>query len=136
MVVRGRGASFWERLAVLAIRDRALVQDVVRVVVAQAVRTYLITQAELRGEFPPADPSELGDGDGDGGAGGAGVDSNIEEVRPSSSSIVDRTRRRGLQAAELGSSVWKMLARSLAGDVKRILHRVGSRDVGSGWMVF
>ncbi|KAI0563940.1 hypothetical protein FGB62_32g122 [Gracilaria domingensis] len=37
-----------ERLALLAIRDKELVREVVRTVVAEAVRTYLTTQAELR----------------------------------------------------------------------------------------
>lgn len=38
-----------ERLALLAIRDKQLVREVVRTVVAEAVRTYLRTQAELSG---------------------------------------------------------------------------------------
>eukprot|EP00178_Gracilaria_changii_P014209 TRINITY_DN40226_c0_g1_i1.p1 TRINITY_DN40226_c0_g1~~TRINITY_DN40226_c0_g1_i1.p1 ORF type:complete len:376 (-),score=56.65 TRINITY_DN40226_c0_g1_i1:97-1224(-) len=37
-----------ERLALLAIRDKELVREVLRTVVAEAVRTYLTTQAELR----------------------------------------------------------------------------------------
>ncbi|CAN8064984.1 unnamed protein product [Agarophyton chilense] len=37
-----------ERLALLAIRDKDLVREVVRTVVAEAIRTYLTTQAELR----------------------------------------------------------------------------------------
>lgn len=41
-----------ERLALLAIRDKQLVREVVRTVVSEAVRTYLRTQAELSGGAP------------------------------------------------------------------------------------
>lgn len=46
MQTQGRMGTI-ERLALLAIRDKELVREVVRTVVAEAVRTYLKTQAEL-----------------------------------------------------------------------------------------
>ena len=39
-----------ERLALLAIRDKALVREIVRVVVGEAVKTYLKTKAEIGNE--------------------------------------------------------------------------------------
>lgn len=130
MVGKARGVSFWERLAVLAIRDRVLVQDVVRVVVSQAVRTYLITRRELDAAAAGADASIEASGDGDSeGEGDVDADADARQRE-------GRGREREREPNVARSSVWKVLARSVAGDVKRLLYRAGSSQGTSGWMVF
>lgn len=44
------GCGVMERLALLAIRDKELVRELVRTVVGEGVRTYLTTQNEMRGK--------------------------------------------------------------------------------------
>lgn len=128
LVSRSRTASFWERLAIIAIRDRALVHDVVRVVVTHAVRTYLVTQAELRGDTCITTPT---------GVINSRLTStcdNADAVLPTSRS--DRSKRKTPESAEGPTSVWRVLTRTVAVDLKRLLYSAGSQQVSSGWTVF
>lgn len=129
LVLRSRTASFWERLAVIAIRDRALVHDVVRVVVTHAVRTYLVTQAELRGNTSITTPNTVNN------AQVTSSTSNDADVIQSAARS-DRSKRRASDTAEGPTSVWKVLARTVAVDLKRLLYSAGSQQASTGWTVF
>lgn len=61
------GGGVIERLALLAIRDKELVREVVRTVVGEAVKTYLKTSREMSGG------GVCGSGGGGGGGGGEGL---------------------------------------------------------------
>lgn len=132
-----RPLSLWERLAVLAVRDRVLVRDVVSAVVGQAVRTYLMTQAELgaaregggdrvsddgalvavdcNGKAKKRATEAGGVADNDGAAGGGGGGATNAAVVP---------------------SLWRVIARSVVVDLKRAVRRAGSAPGSNGWTVF
>lgn len=61
MQARG-GCGVVERLALLAIRDKELVRELVRTVVGEGVRTYLTTQNEMKGEGRVGGRIEGGEG--------------------------------------------------------------------------
>lgn len=123
-----------ERLALLAIRDKALVRDVVRTVVSEAVRTYLTTQAKLRAQGVGVEgaASECGGG-ADGGSQVANVDKDGGKVRA--------VQERGVAASnakEEGSqnSLWKLLIKSAAVDLKRALLNSAPKEGNTGWLIF
>lgn len=138
-VSRTRTASFWERLAIIAIRDRGLVQDIVRVFVTHTVRTYLLTQAELRGDYvvpemttqPQAAKPQI-----------SSPSSSSTTVTPSSA--VARTHARVAASPsnvppvskQHLQPVWKLLTRAVAIDLKKLVYSIGSRPASSGWTVF
>lgn len=136
---RTRTSSFWERLAIIAIRDRGLVQDIVRVFVTHTVRTYLLTQAELRGDYvvphlttqPQAAKPQISS-------------PSSSSTTASPSSAVARTHARIAAtpsnippvAKQHLQPVWKLLTRAVAIDLKRLVYSIGSRPASSGWTVF
>lgn len=118
-MMRAQGSSgIVERLALLAIRDKALVRDVVRTVVGEAVRTYLTTKSELEGGAD-ADTHGVDAGDAD-----AGNDASCGQVQ--------RNDREG----EIGKSLWRLMIASVVTDLKRALIRRGEAESSPGWVVF
>jgi len=136
------GSGIIERLALLAIRDKGLVRDVVRTVVSEAVRTYLTTQAELQAERDQegSRSRKSRDGDEDGVAEDAtGTDESsqgtVKEnsvVRSSDATTIGRGRGEG----ETGKPLWKLLIMSVVTDLKQAMIRRGSEPTSTGWVVF
>lgn len=138
-VSRTRTASFWERLAIIAIRDRGLVQDIVRVFVTHTVRTYLLTQAELRGDYvvphlttqPQAAKSQISSPSSSSTTATPSIAVARTHARVAASpSNIPPVAKQHLQP------VWKLLTRAVAIDLKRLVYSIGSRPGSSGWTVF
>lgn len=106
MQTQGRNGII-ERLALLAIRDKELVREVVRTVVSEAVKTYLTTQAELR--------KRSGDGD---------TNVHTKDRGPEN-----------VSGEGVPQSLWKVLIQSAIVDLKRALLKSGQSG-SSGWLVF
>lgn len=153
-VLRSAGpAGIVERLAVLAIRDRALVRDVVRAVVAEGLRAYLVTQAELRAGGPLIDgdvfkPEQNGssielrdDQNGtqqtaNGEERARGENVGRERARTNAENENPRAGAGTPRGVAAGTSLWKVLLMSVAVDLKRALRTAGERASSPGWTIF
>ncbi len=107
-------SSSMEHLLARALRDRALVRDVVRVAATEAVKAYLTTNARLR--FAPATPSPR---------------------RPSSqrripSTLTPPTPRR----INPEPALWRTIGQAAANATRRWLLRAADQNPQPSWIVF
>lgn len=122
----GRGVTFWERLAIIAIRDKSLMQDIVRIIVTQSVRTYVMTHAELNNQSTCTQPP-----------------SSQQQQQVTTTKNRNNTIKTDITPTTAVSTipVWKMLATTVAVDIRRLMHKVGTKQASntassSGWTVF
>lgn len=156
----------WDRLVLAVLRDRPFVRDVVRVAVAQAVRSYVLTHAELRTKGSGhsnetsslASCSDRNDENNDSqqnaspNSGDSGLKNNRlanehTENTPSSTQNAPSETRRGSKANGFQgmvprkpslrpASMWDTLARLTAVDIRRLLYQQHVSPSSTGWTVF
>lgn len=123
------GAGVIERLALLAIRDKALVREVVRAVVSEAVRTYLTTQAKLREQgvgLDAASPMSIGS------TGFGKISAAAKFPRQDEKDYTTPPA----QQDGTGNSLWKLLIKSAVVDLKRALLKSAPKEGNTGWLIF
>lgn len=127
-VMQAQGsAGVVERLALLAIRDKALVREVVRTVVSEAVRTYLTTQAKLREEGITGDATRAAE------SSAVSLDvAKDKEIRKAAPS----PEAEDVLEQRAGNSLWKLLIKSAVVDLKQALLDRASRQGNAGWLIF
>lgn len=130
-----------ERLALLAIRDKALVREVLRTVVSEAVRTYLTTQASIRtAARSTADElasTSSGNSESKPLPGGSASNSG----RTTNGGSTDQLSGRGRSSSsppvgEPQKSLWKSLIDSAVVDLKRTLLSRAAEAENTGWLIF
>lgn len=123
------GSGIVERLALLAIRDKALVREVVRTVVSEAVRTYLTTQAKLREEGVAVDAARAAAAS----AVSVAVPNAGKDARKAEPPIPETEDALEQRA---GNSLWKLLIKSAVVDLKQALLDRAPREGSAGWLIF
>lgn len=155
----------WERLVLAVLKDRPLVRELVRVAVAQAVRSYVVTHAELRTKECAGDGDTNGissrcDRSNDDGVGKkdscGDSDSNDSKISRDklgqrshhvpASPLADQRENDGVgqprrarttrNAAAQPVSMWNAIARLAAVDMRRLLYQQQGSTTSTGWTVF
>lgn len=156
----------WDRLVLAVLRDRPFVRDVVRVAVAQAVRSYVLTHAEMRtkgsghsteanglascsdrnDENNDSQPNPSPNFDDSGSKNNTIANGYTENTPLSTRNVPTETRRGNKGSGSQGivprkspsrsASMWDTLARLTAVDIRRLLYQQHVSPSSTGWTVF